>query len=93
MYADIGQGILAGIVVDIIDLPLFVHGVRRGFWFGAHFRNFGIYCGWLLVRRVSGAAVPTDPQMVQLATIMVSIVFFKIVHYCMVKSKLLTHSI
>ena len=29
MYADIGQGILAGIVVDIIDLPLFVHGVRR----------------------------------------------------------------
>ena len=29
MYTDIGQGILAGIVVDIIDLSLFVHGVRR----------------------------------------------------------------
>jgi len=29
MYADIGQGILAGIVVYTIDLPLFGHGVRR----------------------------------------------------------------
>ena len=58
MYTDIGQGILAGIVVYTIDLPLFGHGVRRGFWFGAHFRNFGIYCGWLLGRRVLGAAVP-----------------------------------
>jgi len=93
MYTDIGQGIFAGIVVYTIDLPLFGHGVRRGFWFGAHFRNFGIYCGWP-VREGSfgGSGPPPIQKWYSWPPSWSAIVFFKIVHYGMVKSKLLTQS-
>ena len=58
MYTDIGQGILAGIVVDIIDLPLFVHGVRRDS--GLEFISgiLGSIVGGLLGRGALGVAVP-----------------------------------